>query len=133
MSGDPEQARVEELLAQVRAGNATETEREELALYIEQHPELSDKVDDEVRAATLGHGWLARVEADNALQAEERRGAYVERGLGLALAGGGWLLSIAAPVVGGALMVSGIGLLTWSFVRFRFRNWRKDPYRDVEK
>lgn len=130
----PEDERIEELLARVRSGDADEAVAEELRLYAEERPELAARVAEAVKRGELGKGWLVRVEADRRLQARERRPAIViERGLGLGLAGVGWLVSLGAPVVGGAMLAAGVGLLTWSFVRTRLASWRQDPYSDVEK
>jgi hypothetical protein len=131
---EPEDARIEELLALVRKGDADEAVAEELALYAEDRPELADRVAAAVKRGKLGKGWLVRIEADRALQARERRPAVVvERGIGLGLAGIGWLVSIGAPVIGGVMLAAGIGLLGWSFIRTRLATWKQDPYSDVEK
>lgn len=130
----PEEVRINQLLALVRTGEADDSAREELELYTEERPGLAERIEAAEKQAALGAGWLVRVEADKKLQARERKPTVVaERGLGLGLAGAGWLVSLAAPVVGGAMMAAGVGLLTWSFVRTRLSSWRSDPYRDVDK
>jgi hypothetical protein len=130
----PEDARIEELLALVRSGEADEAVAEELALYAEDRPELVERITRAVKDGELGKGWLVRVQADRRLQAREQRPAVVfERGVGLGLAGAGWLVALGAPVLGVPMMAAGFGILTWSFVRIRLATWRQDPYSDVEK
>ena len=66
MAMDPEEKRFQELTDRVRLGEATEVEREELAIYAEEDPSrqaLIAKVQDE---SELGKDWLARAEADQA-------------------------------------------------------------------
>lgn len=134
MASSPEDHRIDELLALIRTGEADDGVREELALYAEDRPGLAGRIAEAERSESLGKGWLTRVEADDAIQRHEARPAVVvERGLGLALVGGGYALAMVTPVVGGAILTAGIGLLTWSFVRTRLATWRKDPYRDVDK
>lgn len=129
---DPEAARVDELLAQHRHGRATEAESEELALYVRDRPELRPRVDQAAREGVLGEGWLARVERDHQVQKIENSGrARVERGIGLVLVIGGYLLTLATPAVGGAAIAAGFGLLLYSIVRTRLASRASDPYEDV--
>lgn len=134
MTSSPEDQRIDELLALIRTGQADDGAREELALYAEDRPELAERIAGAERDESLGKGWLVRVEADDAIQRREARPTVVaERGLGLAMVGGGYVLAMFTPVVGVTALAAGVGVLTWSFVRTRLATWRKDPYRDIDK
>ena len=131
---DPEETRVAELLDRVRSQDATDAEREELALYVQDKPELSAQVERKRREGELGGTWLARVEADRRLAAAESTPLVkAERGLGLAMTIGGFALMPFAPLASVVGMIGGIGLLTWSFTRVRVRTFKDDPYRNVDK
>jgi hypothetical protein len=131
-SDDPERARFDALLAAHRRGEATAPQREELALYVGDDAERAAAVAANERAASLGQGWLRRVEDDDRLASiDGSRRAKIERGVGLALVATGWLLQFPLGVFGLALM--GIGVLTvvYSLVRVRLAGAAKDPYKDV--
>lgn len=131
---DPEAARIEELLAAVARGEATEADREELALYTASNPDLPARIQDSHRTGELGEGWLARVEGDNRVQmTEQATMTRVERGAGLALVLGGMGLSLVAPAAGGVGIVVGFGVLLYSFARVRLKTHRDDPYKDVNR
>ncbi|MEZ4380708.1 MAG: hypothetical protein R3A79_05145 [Nannocystaceae bacterium] len=131
---DPERQRVEELLACVTRGAVSEAEREELQLYAEAHPELREAIARAEARGELGQGWLARVEADDAIATiEGSRGTMIERGVGLALLFGGLVASFGAPITGSAALVAGLLILVASFVRVRLATHRSDPYKDVQR
>lgn len=131
---DPEAARIEELLAAVARGEASDADREELALYTASNPDLPARIRDSARTGELGEGWLARVEGDNRVQlTEQSTVTRVERGAGLALVLGGMGLSLLAPGVGAVGIVAGFGVLLYSFARVRLKTHRDDPYKDVNR
>jgi len=118
----------------VTRGEVSEAEREELALYVADDPELADAIRGHETKARLGGEWLARVSADEQLaRVETSTRANVERGIGLALFFGGLLASFAAPVVGSAALVGGLLLLVFSFLRVRLKTHRSDPYKDIQR
>jgi anti-sigma factor RsiW len=49
MKGDPEKERLDELIVKVGRDQASDAEREELELYLEDHPEI------EARLAEIGY------------------------------------------------------------------------------
>lgn len=129
---DVEDARIEQLLAAQTRGTASEAETEELALYVQQRPQLRQRVDQAVRDGELGQGWLERVERDHQVQlAEAAPRARFERGLGLSLAGVGMLLWFLSPVAGAPLVGMGTLVLLYSLVRVRIKTHATDPYKDV--
>lgn len=129
---DPEVARIEALLAAERGGTASEAEREELAIYAAERPELAGRLVENARAAELGAGWLHRVEHDERRLAIERGSrARIERGVGLGLVLVGWLLHFPLPIAGVLLSGGGIVLLLYSLLRVRSRAGHRDPYEDV--
>ena len=131
---DPEEARVGELLQRVRADQASDAEREELALYVADRPELAPRVQQQQQAAQLGGTWLARVEADRKLaEAESTPLVKAERGLGLAMTIGGFALLPVMPAASVIGMLGGAALLTWSYTRVRLKTFKDDPYRDIDK
>jgi hypothetical protein len=131
---DPERARIGALLDAVRHGRATDAERTELALYEEEHPDLGARVHRTEQEQQLGEGWLERIDADDRLQAAENAPLVTaERFVGAGLAFGGYALAVVVPPVGAAMMVAGMGMLVWSFVRVRVKNLANDPYRRVKK
>ena len=132
--GDPEARRVAELLRRVRSEQVTDAEREELALYVEERPELARRIEEEHQRRQLGGTWLARVEADQRLAAAESTPLVTaERGLGLVMTIGGFALMPMLPAVSLIGMIGGVGLLTWSFTRVRLKTYKHDPYRDIDK
>ena len=134
VSGDPEAQRVDELLARVTRGEVSEAEREELAIYVADDPELADAIRGQEAKARLGGEWLARVSADEELaRVETSTRTNVERGVGLALFFGGLVVSFAAPVIGLAALMAGLLLLVFSFLRVRLRTHRSDPYKDIQR
>jgi len=129
---DVEELRIEELLAARGRGDATAAQAEELALYLEQRPELRERVEQAEQHGELGRGWLARVEADHQVErAEQSPRARLERGAGLGVAAVGMVLTFVAPVVGAPLLGVGTLLLLYSFIRVRLQTHAADPYKDV--
>ncbi len=133
-SDAPEAARVQALLDRQGLKTATEAEREELAIYVAEHPELADEAARRAEQARLGGAWLERLDADAKIaQVEESRVTKLEQGLGLALFFGGTALAFAAPVAGTVAMLLGLALTIWSVVRVRLSTYRDDPYRKVKR
>lgn len=131
---DPELARIDELLAAVGRGEASDAEREELAMYASDHPDLPARIEASASAGELGQGWLARVERDDALQLHEHaRTTRAERGAGLAMILAGMAAGFVSPTVGTVGIVGGFGVLLYSFLRVRMKTHRDDPYKDVER
>ena len=129
---DAEDLRIDELLAARARGEATAAQAEELALYLEQRPELRERVEQAARQAELGQGWLQRVEADHQVQlVEQAPRARLERAAGLGLVGLGFVLSFLAPIAGGPLLGLGTLVLLYSIVRVRLGTHAVDPYKDV--
>ena len=113
---------------------AGEAERVELELYLEQYPQLREPFERRSQEVALGADWLVRVKADRSLQRRERsRLVRIERGVGLGLMGAGTLLSPVLGVIAPLAVVSGMGVLVWSFVRLRFQEIKDDPYRRIDK
>lgn len=134
MTDDPEKSRAIALCRRVAGGDATEADREELELLLEDRPDLQPLVHEESRRRALGGAWLERVEADQRLKAAERTPlALVERGGGLALVAAGLLLSPLAPALATAALGSGCALLVWSFVRVKLKTFKQDPYRNIDR
>lgn len=133
-AADPELARIDELLAAVARSEATEAEREELAMYAADHPDLPARIEATTRAGDLGRGWLARVERDDRLQLHERtRTVRAERGVGLALILSGMAAGFVSPTLGTVGIVGGFAVLLYSFLRLRIKTHRDDPYKDVQR
>jgi len=113
-------------------GHGGEAEREELALYRAENPDLvaeCERVPAEgAEGADDGEtGWLARVEADRRLKHRENSATVrIERGLGLGLTCAGFFMG---PMV----MVPGLAILVWSFARVRLATYKDDPYTEVEE
>jgi hypothetical protein len=129
---DPEDLRIEQLLLAQRRGTAGEAQREELAIYLRDRPELGARIDENARAAELGAGWLERVERDDRVQVIERSPrARLERAIGLGTVLAGWLLHFPLPLVGFALSAGGMLLLLYSILRVRRSTRDTDPYEDV--
>lgn len=134
MTDDPERERLDELIVKVGREQATEAEREELALYLEDHPEIASRLAEETRAAQLGKGWLERVEADRSLQARETTPFIrTERAIGVGLIIGGAVLGMAGTLLGPVAVMGGLGLLGWSFARVRLKTYKDDPYKDIKE
>lgn len=132
--GDPEAARIDELLERHLGGDATDAESEELALYHEERPDLRAKIDETMARGPVGHGWLERARKDEAIAAIDTSArARMERATGLALLVGGWGLSIPLPAVGVPMMGIGLILLMYSIVRVRLATHRDDPYKDIQR
>ncbi len=130
----PETRRVRELLEREGLGTATEAERQELALYCAEHPELAGEVDKMAEQARLGGAWLQRLDADAKIaKVEHGRLARVEQGAGVALTFGGMALTFVAPVAGTVIVLLGLALTIWSVVRVRLQTFRDDPYRKVKR
>ncbi len=131
---DPEDARIEELLARVARHEATDAEREELAMYEAERPDLPARIQERARARELGGEWMARIEGDHRVQRHEQaRTTRVERTAGLAMILGGMALGFLAPTAGTVGIVGGFAVLMYSFVRVRLRTHRDDPYKDVNR
>lgn len=131
---DPELARIEELLAAVGRGEASDAEREELAMYTAEHPDLPARIEASSKSGELGRGWLARVERDDALRRHEHtRTTRAERGMGLAMVLAGMAAGFVSPTVGTVGIVGGFVVLLYSFLRVRMKTHRDDPYKDVER
>ncbi|MCA9712310.1 MAG: hypothetical protein KDK70_41120 [Myxococcales bacterium] len=131
-SSDVEERRIEALLAAQTRGSASAAEAEELALYVQQRPELRERVEQARRHGELGQGWLERVERDHQVQlAEQAPRARLERGLGLGLAGVGMVLWLLSPVIGAPVVGMGTLVLLYSIVRVRLQTHATDPYKDV--
>ncbi len=131
---EPEQQRIDELLAAQTRGTATPAETEELALYVQARPELQREVVRAVDKGELGRGWLERVERDDQLQRVEHSAQVrMERGLGVGLFGLGTALSFVAPSIGVPMLGMGALLAMYSVVRVRLRTHRNDPYKDITR
>jgi hypothetical protein len=135
---DPERRRVAELLLLQRDGGLDEAEQIELALYRDEHPELLPAAEalagEAERVTALGHGWLARVEADKALRkAESTPWTRRERVAGAVLLVGGWLATITGAAIGPALALTGFAILLASLIRVRLARGHRDPYDDIKQ
>ncbi|MFV8752543.1 hypothetical protein ACNOYE_18505 [Nannocystaceae bacterium ST9] len=142
MSDDPELRRVAELLVARREGRLAEAETEELALYVDEQPELVEQA--RARLAELilppsagatgdtDRAWLERVHDDRALtRAHSTTWTRAERGFGLALVGGGWVFALFGWAAGPLVALVGVALLIASFLRVRLMN--RDPYDRIEQ
>lgn len=123
---------MQQLLARVRAGAATDAEREELALYAEDEPALATQL--ARRDNAQDDNWLQRVEADKMIRRRES-GPMVraERTVGLAMLLGGLAVGVVAPIAGSVCVIGGTSLLLWSLIRTRVQSLRDDPYKDIEQ
>lgn len=131
---DVEQVRIEQLLAAQTRGTATDAENEELALYLEQNPELLARIEQARRDGKVGEGWLVRVEQDHQVQlAEQSPRAQIERAAGLGMAALGTLLCFAAPAAGVPIMGMGLFVLLYSLIRVRIKTHAADPYKDIRR
>lgn len=131
VSDDPELRRVSELLDRLTRGELSEAETEELELYAAADPELRAVIEARSRQAVLGGGWLVRVEAEHALaRAERSPGVLAVRGAALAMLLAGLFAASAAPLVGAGLLVVGLAVLLFSWIRV---NHRHDPYKDIQR
>lgn len=130
---DPEKERIAELARRLRSGEATGVEREELALYVDDEPQLQALVKRAEADQELGGSWLARAEADARLvEAEKTPLTLAERRVGVSLmVGGGIGAFFFAPAAIG--LVAGAALLTWSVLRVKVKTMDKDPYEDIEQ
>lgn len=131
MSDDPETRRIQELLDRITRGGLSEAEAEELELYAADDPELRAAIATRTRQATLGAGWLARVEADHPLaRREPTPGTILERRIGLGLLAGAVGLWFLMPLLGAGAFILGLGVLLVSLIRHDRRN---DPYKDIQR
>ena len=74
---------------------------------------------------------MARVEADHRIaRAERSPRVLLERGLGGLLVALGWLTWVTAPALGPGIVMVGLGLLVYSWIRV---NHRQDPYKDIQR
>jgi hypothetical protein len=134
VKSDPERRRLDELVALATAGTASEADRAELELYLDDHPELRAEIEAASVEGKPDQKWLARIAADERVhRLERRRGVVVERVVAGALLVGGFLLGPVLPVLAPVAALTGAGLLVWSFVALRFRELREDPYRNIDK
>lgn len=129
---DPEAQRIEELLGRVRAGEVSDAETEELALYSKGDPALIERAQEAGRQGELGQGWLARVQADESLARREAAPrTRVERIVALGFIALGYGLFLVSPAVGAGAMAAGAAGLIYSLIRARAA--APDPYKDVER
>jgi hypothetical protein len=134
LTADPEKRRVDEILERLRDGKGNEAEREELALYVDDRPDLREHIEQGLDQAGKGGEWLVRVQQDDALQAVENSSfVRAERIGGAALFVGGAAVSLFSPVLGGTAMILGTFIAGWSFVRMRLLTFMNDPYRKIKK
>jgi hypothetical protein len=130
---DPERARIDELIDRVRLGTASDVEREELALYGEDRPELAAEIERAEKERELGGAWLARNEADRQSgAAHDSALARAERAIGSTLAIGGTIGALFSPALGIAAL-AGLGLLGFSALRVHVKASTKDPYKGVKQ
>ena len=131
---DPGRKRFTELVALLEAGRASDADREELELYVAEDPALRQELAVRPPPRAADRDWLARITADERVQRlEKSRGVLAERVVGGALLGAGVLLAPAVPVLGGAAVIAGVGVLVWSTIALRVRELRDDPYREIER
>jgi hypothetical protein len=131
---DPDEQRLHELARASADGRASEAEREELALYVPDEPQRRALVERARAQQQLGDGWLARVEADDALAAADRHGSVrLERGLGVGLLLAGLVASPFAPVFAVVATAAGGTAIVASLLRARWLAGLRDPYRDIER
>ncbi|MFO7563342.1 MAG: hypothetical protein R6X02_11925 [Enhygromyxa sp.] len=134
---DPELQRVTELLARERSGSLDDAGREELALYGDQ-AELVEQAHARVPALLVPGGsddrtWLARVRDDEALvRANSAPRTRLERGVGVAMIAGGWVVSVLGSPIGAVLAGAGAALVLASFIRVRLAQ-RRDPYDEIKR
>ena len=77
--------------------------------------------------------WLGRVQADEALvRANQAPRTRIERGSGVAMIVGGWLIGMLGSPIGLVLAGAGVALVLASFVRVRLGN-RRDPYDEIKR
>src|SRR5689334_23340944 len=118
MVDDPEGRRVSELLDRLTRGQLDEAEAEELELYAQGDPQLRGTIEARASQAALGGGWLARVEADHRIaRAERSPRVLLERGIGGLLVALGAVAWAAAPLLGSGMVVAGLGVLLFSWIR----------------
>lgn len=134
MHDDPEQQRLDELIARVASAQASDAEREELEMYAAERPEIVERLRHAATKTALGEGWLARVEADRRLrQRESSPLAQLERSTGMGMLIAGVVLGLVGSPLAPIGWIGGVGMLTWSVVRVRLRTHKDDPYRDIEE
>lgn len=130
---DPEEKRRTELALAVRNGVATDAEKEELALYGEDDPEIQALVKQVEDDREIGGTWLARAEADRRLVAEENSPiTRAEQRVGVGLMVGGGIAGFFFPPAL-LVMLVGAGVLTLSVLRVKLKTAGDDPYDDVEQ
>lgn len=131
---EPEEARLRELAVAAAKGQATDAEREELALYLDRDATALARVEAIAEREKLGGAWLERVKADDAIQTVEKtRLTRVERGIGLGLAAVGFAGLFVFPPVGAPILGLGTLILAWSVLRVRLATFQSDPYKDIER
>jgi hypothetical protein len=134
---DPELQRITELLVRERSGQLDDDGREELALYIDR-PELIEQAQARLPAVLVPGGsddraWLARVHDDEALvRANQTPRTRVERGVGVGMIIGGWIVGVLGSPIGVVLAAGGAALVLTSFLRVRLAN-RRDPYDEIKR
>jgi hypothetical protein len=130
---DPEEKRRTELTLAVRDGVATDAEKEELALYGEDDPEVQALVQQVEDQRAVGGQWLARAEADRRMVAAENSpGVQLEQRVGVGLMVGGGITGFFFPPAL-LVMLAGAGILTFSVLRTKLKTTGDDPYDDVEQ
>jgi hypothetical protein len=123
MTTDPERRRLEELLACVASGRATDAECIELDLYLEDRPDL---------AAALAKRHDELPEGPPELLARQPESPPVvtsERAVGVGLLAGGLLLGPLLPLAAPVAALAGTGVLAWSLVRLRLQELRDEGTR----
>ncbi len=130
---DPEEKRLAELTQAVRAGAATEAEKQELALYGDTAPEVRALVAQVEEQREVGGTWLERAEADRRMVAAENTPlTKAEQNVGVGLMVGGGIGGFFFPPAL-LVMLVGAGVLTLSVLRVKLKTAGNDPYDDVEQ
>jgi len=127
-------------------GVATPEERETLARHLAQHPELNEEYETQLAVKALTDGWVQRLEADliedrfrkNPLSRWEKGIGWTLFLVGFALLMGGGVSQVwIDPEVplwarwGAGLLLSGILVLLFSVIRWKWNTSKNDPYKEV--
>ncbi len=133
LSVDPAERRIAELASKLADGTETAADREELALYAEENPQITALVRQAEVNRDISGADLSRARADQQLVASENTGFIrTERRIGVALVVAGTAAGFVAPPAFLAA-VAGAGILLWSIVRTAVKNSSRDPYKDIEQ